>query len=224
MKYRPIFFVLFAAAAFLLTGAEQSHKLEKAKGAPDGLAKSIAESLDAAGHRVAGPDGAVVEIWFRKDLAVKSGFSPTFEVKYPFKSGELIGSMRIPEKSDAKDFRGQEVKPGLYTLRYGQQPQDGNHIGTSALRDFLLAVPAKEDKKAAGIEDAAALSEKSAKSAGGTHPAIFSLLPTEKGGDSKLEHDADKEFWILNTTLTGKADAKEVKVPMRLVVIGQSEG
>ena len=43
------------------------------------------------------------------------------------------------------DFRGQEIKKGVYTLRYGQQPEDGNHIGTSELADFLLAIPAGVD-------------------------------------------------------------------------------
>ena len=45
-----------------------------------------------------------------------------------------------------KEIRGKVVKPGVYTLRYGQQPQNGDHLGISPFREFLLISPAAIDK------------------------------------------------------------------------------
>lgn len=224
MNLRPLFLVTFALSAGLLAAAEPSHKLAAVKGAPDGLSEKIAGLLNPAGQRVMGPDGPVADVWLAKPLAVKEKFSATFNVKYPFTPGQIVGALRVPEKSKFTDFRGQQIKPGVYTLRYGQQPEDGNHIGTSELADFLLAVPAKTDTDPKPIGDFDKLSMMSAKAAGTTHPAIFSLLPAEKKPEKPgLAHNEDREFWILEITAEGKAKDKKMPVPVRLVVIGRSE-
>ena len=41
------------------------------------------------------------------------------------------------------------VPPGVYTLRLGYQPQDGDHMGTAPHSEFCLACPAAEDNGAA---------------------------------------------------------------------------
>jgi hypothetical protein len=67
--------------------------------------------------------------------------------------------------------------------------------------------------------------KRSAKATGSNHPAIYLLLPAEDGtAEPKLVHDAAKEFWILNVASSGKSGEAETKVPLRLVVIGKSEG
>ncbi|HUG93977.1 MAG TPA: hypothetical protein VML55_24315, partial [Planctomycetaceae bacterium] len=75
------------------------------------------------------------------------------------------------------------------------------------------------------IADFDALSQKSAEAAGSTHPAIFSLLPAEKS-DSKsaaLEHNEERDYWIVRVILPGAAGDEKVEVPLRLVVVGRSE-
>jgi len=218
---RPLYSVMGSLLAVcILAGAKPAHKLEKTKGLPDGLSKKVAAGLAETGYRISGPKGAVVDVWFVQSASVKEGFQPTLMVKYPFKPGQLIGAMRIAKGQTYTDFRGQELKPGVYTLRYGQQPQDGNHIGTSALSDFFLALPAKMDTDPKTINVTNTLHQQSAKAAGSTHPAIFSLLPAEKADQPKLTHDEDDDFWILNLSITG-SDKKSI--PLRMVVIGKSE-
>ena len=104
--------------------------------APEGLADEIAKGLSTAGLKVVRGTRTYCEIWVNKDLAVAADFAPTDTVLYPLQVGQLVGAMRL--KSKAEDFRGQPIKTGVYTLRYGQQPVDGNHVGTSPTRDFLL--------------------------------------------------------------------------------------
>lgn len=223
MNIRPIFLVVFALMALLLTGADSSHQIKAVKELPKDLAPGVAEKIDPNGFAITGPDDTIGTVWLAKDLAVKPGFKATLNVKYPFENGQLIGVLQVAKDASMKDFRGQELKAGVYTLRYGQQPQDGNHIGTSDLSDFLLALPAKNDTKPDTLTDGEQLIQQSASSAGSAHPAIFSLLPPDKAGEAKLTHNEDRDLWILDATATGKEKDQAVKVPLKIVVVGLSE-
>ena len=44
---------------------------------------------------------------------------------------------------------GAVIKPGVYTLRYGVQPDNGDHLGVSPHRQFLLISPAADDRNPA---------------------------------------------------------------------------
>ena len=212
----------------LLLGASlavaDDHELESVDKAPKGLSPGIAKLLDPAGYQITGDDDPLVEMWLLKSLSVKPKFKPNFTQMYPFTPGQLVGAIRVAEDVEYADFRGQAIKAGVYTLRYGLQPMDGNHVGTSETYDFLLALPAKFDQKPDTIEGFEELSEHSAKAAGSTHPAIFSLLDPSEVKKKKLEHDDFTEHWILSVIGKGKADDKDVDVKVRLVVVGQSEG
>ena len=75
-----------------------------------------------------------------------------------------------------KEIRGKPVMAGVYTLRYGQQPQNGDHLGISPFREFLLLSPAAvdQDPKTTGFDGAVALSKQTI---GTAHPAALSLDP-----------------------------------------------
>lgn len=221
MRLPTTFGVLIFALLWSSTGFVRAEsKLEEAVGLPDGLSKEIAAVVDAKGQRVVDKSGSVCSVWLVKEVPTKANFKPSLSVKYPFAPGELLGVLQVQAKSKYTDFRGQEIKAGVYTLRYGQQPEDGNHVGTSDLADFLLAIPAAVDTDPKPIALFKALSERSAKTAGSTHPAIFSLLPSEKPVEKPtLTHNAAKEHTMLSTTVPAKGGTK---VALRMVVIGKS--
>lgn len=225
MTVRTAVYLTFAGCCALMAAAKPSHELTNVKSLPEGLSKEIVAAVNEEGYEVKGPKGAVCTLWLAKSIEVKPAFKPTLNVKYPFATGQLIGVLQVAEKAKFTDFRNQEIKPGVYTLRYGRQPEDGNHIGTSELYDFLAAVPAKDDIDPKPVDSFMVLAKMSAKTAGGTHPAIFSLLPVEKPeAKATLEHDADNDHWIVNATTTGKAEKTDVPVAVRLVVVGVSGG
>ncbi len=221
MRLRMLAAAVVSAALWWLAGSVHAEsKLEAVAALPEGLSKEIAAIVDPKGQRIVGKDGAVCSVWLVKEVPMKANFKPTLNVKYPFAPGELIGVLQVQAKSKYTDFRGQEIKPGIFTLRYGQQPEDGNHVGTSDLADFLLAIPAGVDTDPNPIAAFKALSERSAKTSGSTHPAIFSLLPGEKLVEKPtLTHDADKDHTMLSAVLSAKGGAK---VALRMVVIGKS--
>ncbi len=222
MKVRLFVCVSVLMTTGFLFASAPTYKLAKLEKAPAGLSKKVTAALDPAGLQVVGSKGPVCAVWFVKDIVVKPGFSAGFDVKYPFSRGQLIGVLQVAKNAKFTDFRGQEMSPGVYTLRYELQPEDGNHIGTSDTRDFLLAVAAKGDGDTKNVTNLEKLAEDSGKAAGSTHPAIFILLPAE-AVKTQLTHDEDHDFWIVNSTATGKSKDKTVKVPIRLVAIGHSE-
>jgi hypothetical protein len=217
---RPVRLVL-ALFAFSSTAAiADDYTLASADKLPKDLPATLADQLAPQGFQVKGPKRELCSIWLLKDVAVKSDFAPSTAIKYPFTPGQLLGVISVPRRAGLTDFRGHEIESGLYTLRYGQQPMDGNHIGTSDTADFLLAVPVAEDADPAPIADLKSLFSRSAQASGTTHPAIFSLLPAEEAAAPGLTNDAEHEFWILNVAAT----AGEHKVPLRLIVVGKSKG
>lgn len=221
MRLQKLFLMLVSAALWLsASSARADAKLEEIAGLPDGLSKEVAAVVDLKGQRVTADGSPVCSVWLVKEVPTKANFRPTLSVKYPFAPGELIGVLQVQAKSKYTDFRGQEIKAGVYTLRYGQQPEDGNHVGTSDLADFLLAIPAAMDTDPKPIDKFDALSQKSAKTAGSTHPAIYSLLPSDKPVEKPtLTHNSAKEHTMLSTTITAKGGSK---VALRIVVIGKS--
>jgi hypothetical protein len=215
-------FACLFSALMTTAFAEDEYKLSAVEKLNDGYDAKIVAALDEHGVQIAGKDGPVCTVWLAKSLVAKPSFKPTLTIKYPLTAGNFVGAMQV--HGTFADFRAQTVKPGLYTLRYGTQPQDGNHVGTNELSDFLCAVPADTDTDPAPVK-VPTLMKRSAKSTGSNHPAIYSLLPpNEKAETPSLSHDAAKELWVLNLAGVGKQGDKEIKVPIRVVVIGKSEG
>ena len=205
--------------------AAEEGKLTVVEKAPSGLADKVAAAMNPNGQQIAADGSTIGTVWLVKQLDAKADFKPSLSVKYPLTPGQLVGVIEIVKKSEFTDFRGQDVATGLYTLRYGQQPVDGNHVGTSDLADFLLAIPAKLDTDPALLKMSEAMHKLSAKTAGSNHPAIFSLLPPKAEEKTPaLTHDSSKHFWILSLTAVGKAGDAAVKVPLRVVLVGVSEG
>ena len=118
-----------------------------------------------------------------------------------------------------KDFRGQAIKPGTYSLRYELIPEDGNHLGVSANRDFLLAVPVASDADPNASFEFQQVVNMSKPAIGGNHPSPWSLVPAEKGDVPRVYQNADG-FDVLVANVTTSAGKT---FPLALVVKGQAQ-
>ena len=81
--------------------------------------------------------------------------------------------MQFP--GEGHDYRDQTIAKGVYTIRYGLQPVNGDHLGVSPFRDYALLLPAAKDKTVASLPRKQ-LEDQSAESAGTSHPAVFFML------------------------------------------------
>lgn len=206
------------------TAVAADYRVEKlSEAAPaEGLSDEIRDQLAPAGYKVIkGTSRTFVDFWPAKKWAAKADFAPSNTVLYPFAFGELFGVIRY--KSKGTDFRGQEIPSGVYTVRYALQPEDGNHIGTSDTRDFLLLLPIEADTSAAPVAKEE-LFKHSAEVVGTPHPAMLAL---QKANDSveampAIEHDEERELYSLLFQGTSEADGKSAELPVQMVVVGQA--
>ena len=189
--------------------------------APETLATDVRAALGKTGFRVTDSAGKTVcDVWLRAELPVIAKFQEQLDLKYPLEPGTLIGAIRFPVATT--DYRKQSIKPAAYTLRYGQQPQDGNHLGTAQYRDFAIVGPAGDDKSPANLDQEKAM-EASKKVTGTTHPAILSLLPpTKRDKLPTMAHDdtLDLEMLVAKTAAKPGGAVKEVQI--ELVTVGHA--
>ena len=137
---------------------------------PSDLHASVAALLQPGGVRAV-VDGVTLDFWWSGALPAGGG-SPAGWSAVP--EGTLIGAVRL--SASFRDIRGSVIKPGIYTLRYGLQPDNGDHLGASPHRHFLLISPAGDDRTAGPLGHEGAI-EISKGAVGGSHPAIWSIDP-----------------------------------------------
>ncbi len=214
---------VWVAALCLSNVYGQDYKVAAIPASPtaEGVSPELLGQFAGQGVKVTRGSRTACELWLHKDLEVVADFKETADRIYPFQPGQLIGLVHYPRKNN--EFREQEVQSGWYTLRFELQPVDGNHVGTSPTRDFLLLVKAENDQVGKKWETKELLAA-SAEVSGGTHPAMMCLQRTSNDdqGAMSLKHDEEKDWWILRLSAQGKAAGKPRNVFLEMVVIGHA--
>lgn len=157
--------MLLAVALFLLQSTADLSGEKHGDALPAQLAPAVAAQLAPGGVRVAVAANALT-FWFVKQLPA-SAWSD-------LKEGSLVGAVKIDK--DFRDIRGRVVKAGTFTLRYGIQPANGDHLGVSPFREFILLSPVALDTDPAprGHDGTVEISKEAI---GGSHPAVLSIDP-----------------------------------------------
>ncbi len=189
----------------------QDYKMEPIAAAPAGLPAAYASVVDAKGYRVVGSSGPWCEIWFRTSTPPGTKSSDS-AITLPIKQGTFLGVLRFPGKG--ADRRDQQVKPGLYTMRYSNYPVDGAHQGVAPQRDCALLTPVANDPDPNAMPDFDKLVEMS-KTSGTPHPVVLSLEPPAGLNLPSLTKEGDHD-WVLNVKLGD--------VPVGMIVVGKAEG
>ena len=213
-------FVLGASAG--LAGADK-YKFEVLKESPPkSVAKNVQAVVQETGLRVLDGKGKPsVDVWLRKSLTTqKDNGAPGVDYG-TVPEGSVLGLIRVHKKG--ADFRGHKFRAGTYLLRSALQPEDGEHQGTAANRDFLLLCPSKGEIKLDPMPTKEVV-KLSVEVSGAKHPSILYLVKlfSEPEGLPKLIHDDDYEYWILDCQIP---DAKKGNDPVRLsiVLVGKAE-
>jgi hypothetical protein len=206
--------------------ADGSYSLKTTTASPPKELKEPIRQLlsDRAVQVLTGKGQPLCELWFRKGLNVKA--TPQ-QIKNGLTYRELeettvLGAVRFPQGTS--DYRKQKIRPGVYTLRLGFQPNDGDHMGTAPHKEFCLLVPADQDVKPDTMEPKA-LQEMSAKSVAGSsgHPAVFLLFPNEKPEGKAALVQKEGNHWVVNTKEDVTAGGQKTALGIGLTVIGASE-
>jgi hypothetical protein len=167
--------------------------------APESVPDTTRQMIAPEGVTVKAGDVAVVTFWMRSapfEGELASGFGVRFD-NVP--EGAFLGVLEFPERGS--DFREQSVPPGVYTIRFGLHPEDGNHMGVAPSRDFALLSPVDQDLEIATNFDFDGIVELSAK-VGNPHPTVARLeLPEGDEGPNLWENDYEQ--WVLDLPVAG---------------------
>jgi hypothetical protein len=208
---------LFPIALIFFVVPASAQKIEKLPAIDDAAVPAAVKAvLDTAGSRVLLADGTpLAEIWLRKSTPKNPASNS--EVLYPqLAISQMVGVARFP--NGGKDFRGHAVKPGVYTMRYEIQPNDGDHLGTAPNPDFLLLVPIAEDPGPDAKLETKPLANISAHATGTRHPAVFEMMGPEAGTLPRAYTNADS-YVIFSDNL--KSDDGKA-FPIAVVLKGQA--
>src|ERR1700728_2223893 len=148
---RPFFVSLLLLVGPTAGFAQDSIKVAVLKQSPpESVAAPVRDSLSGQCFRLEDDQGhTIADIWLRKAVPVseKPG-APKGAILFPFLAeGELVGVLQFA--TEGHDYRDQPIAKGVYTMRYGLQPVNGDHLGVSAYRDYVLLMPAAKDKSLA---------------------------------------------------------------------------
>ncbi len=202
--------------------AQGTYKLETKSGLPGGdVTQAVKDLLQPQGASLLNGSGKVLcNVWLRKDLTLAKNPDMEGNVLYgKIAQGSLIGVIQFPE--NAKDYRGQPVKAGYYTLRYELIPQNGNHMGVSQYRDFLLLIPAAKDPGGdtpISFDDCVKLSREATDTG---HPSIMMMDPVS---DSDKTFPAVFQDYSQDWALQEQTEVGGAKLPLAIVLVGQYQG
>lgn len=209
---RIVSFLLNAGFLGLLAACGDEDAVEPLKEpAPADFSEAVRGELSPSGLRILHGGRPLADVWFRR--AIPTGRPRTEEgvVYSPLHPGSLIGAIRV--HAEGRDFRAQKLPVGLYTMRYDVQPDDGEHLGLTATRDFLLLIAAADDLATATL-DVDDLHKRSSKLHAKKHPAVLLLTATEAGPAPRLRtRDASQKLIVEADAVA--ADGK----PLRLAIV-----
>jgi|YNPBryBLVA2012_1023415.scaffolds.fasta_scaffold01366_4 hypothetical protein len=208
MKTALLSLWLLSAAAFA------QYKYEPGGPPPEELAPAVRAALQKTGHKVVAANGNVVaELWFRAQAPTGAATAEENVSLTSIPHGALLGAIRFPGRGS--DRRGQNLKPGVYTLRLSFYPTDGAHQGVSPQRDFLLLIPAADDQDLNATPNYDQVVAMSAKAAGTSHPAILSIWKLEKPEPAGLKREGEGD-WVLHAAVGD--------IPVAVIVVGVYSG
>jgi hypothetical protein len=214
--------LLLAAVPAWSADAKYTIKVVKAE-PPNELKDSIRKVLGDQSVQLLDPKGtAICQLWFRKEVPAEATADQikTGLTYRELKETTLLGAVQYLKPGE--DYRKQKIKPGVYTIRLGFQPQDGDHMGVSTSQDFCLLVSASTDAKPDPM-NAKALQEMSSKTMGTTHPGVLMLFPYEKPEDKPKLESKPNNHWVLDVKELVNVKDKKTAIGVGLTLIGSAE-
>ena len=161
-----------------------------------------------------------LEFWLRAPLPLKAKPSKPEKALDALATATLMGVVRVHKSG--RDYRDDDLYKGVFTMRYGKIPGDGNHLGASDYPYFAVLIPAKKDPKLDTYKTFKTMTKASLKETAAEHPMILSLRPAKKTtAKPAIIEPAPEHKSIL---LTAAGALKDVKLPIPLQIVFEGIG
>jgi hypothetical protein len=210
---------LLAAAGAAAADVKLTVKVEDAP-PPKELGDAVGGVLDGQAMHVSDDKGKLLcTVWACKALETKATADQAKAgLKYShLEETTLVGAVQFAD--GFTDYRKQKIKPGVYTLRLGIQPTDGDHQGTAPFNEFCLLSPAGADAKP-GVMEAKELHELSVKSTTRKHPGVMLLFPNKTPAEKPVVEAKPKDHFVLSFRVPATAGREKAYLGFSLVVVG----
>jgi hypothetical protein len=207
--------ITFIASAEAITG---DNKVEQAGAFGDpGASDALKKVLDVKGWHLSLADGGYCDVWLRSSIAAGKTDQPG-AVYSSLGESTLIGVILFAKPTT--DFRGQSVKPGSYTLRYALHPADGNHMGISPIRDFLIMLPVAMDPNPDASIKFEEMTRISTKVTGTNHPGVLSLVQIDSAPAAPKVSADDSNHILFSASLRSQSGSV---IPIAFIIKGHAE-
>ena len=187
---------------------------------PKELDASMRAKLQTKAVQLLEGEKPVYEFWFSAEIPLQSKPAATGKALDALKPATLLGAVAVSR--DRRDYRDDDLRAGVYTMRFALQPQDGNHLGTSEFNYFAILTPATIDNKLDGISDYKALVKASSKETSTDHPVILSLRPASSDpGDVPQLNVPVPDHKSVRVKVPAKAGDEKVSIAFEVVYEGK---
>ena len=191
---------------------------------PPEVAEPVGALLEPTVIRLADKDQPFFEFWFRKEIPLAEKPSDDASALAAVKEGTLLGVVKVGRQR--YDFKDEEIPLGVYLLRLGLQPEDGNHQGTAPTRTFAMLLPADKDREANFLPEHEQLVKVSSTINAAEHPSILNLQPIEetKNNFPRLAEQGDGQFKVLCLRLPAKVEGRNEPVMLTFALVYEGKG
>jgi hypothetical protein len=214
---------LVTTNAQLLVAQEPVQLTVAAADPPEEVAEPIRKVLNIEAVSLADGDSPFFQFWFRKELPLAEQPAGGTLALGTLQEGTVLGVLKVG--SERYDFRDEEIPTGIYILRCGIQPEDGNHLGVAPTRTFALLIPVKDDTqldpvaheelmKAAAVINAA------------SHPSSLNLQPVEQadGAFPRLEERNDGQHKVLLLQFPARVGTSGDSTKLKVALVYEGTG
>jgi hypothetical protein len=186
---------------------------------------ALRKSLDPHGTRVVtsageGEKTTVCEVWWSKVVFADAKARGPEDASYSnLQLGTLLGVVYYP--SPVVDAQGQKLRPGYYTMRYVELPQDKAHETVLTYPDFVILSPAADDVKKHETLPMDALLQLGRQASQTRHPAVTGLVPVNPGYQDfpgiVPQQTGEATLQVKLKTRTGNKASEDLKLAIVLV-------
>jgi hypothetical protein len=190
---------------------------------PEQVAEPIRKVLNNDAVSLADGDSPFFQFWFRKELPLAEQPTSGSLALGTLQEGTVLGVLKV--NAERYDFRDEEIPPGIYVLRFGIQPEDGNHLGVAPTRTFALLIPAKDDKQLDPVAHEELMKAAAVTNAAG-HPSALNLQPVEQadGAFPRLEDRNDGQHKVLLLQLPGRRSTSGEATKLNVALVYEGTG
>ncbi len=216
--------VLVIGVPVLVKAAEPAKLAVVTAKLPEGIAEPIRTVLDSKSLVISEAGKPAFEFWLRKELPLADKPAGGTIGLGTLEEGLVLGVVRV-DGEQRYDFRNEEIPKGLYVVRLGIQPEDGNHLGVAPTRTFALLIPASQDTKLDPISHKDLMKAAAAVNAA-KHPSNLNIQPVEntEGEFPRLGQGSDSAHKVLIVKIPARPKNGTTATTLTFAIVYDGQG